>query len=303
MSKTLELAKKLGHIRYRMLDGSSRTGEVGGDQRNSLTHLLVIDFESTCWEQKTGNPPPEIIEFPVVLLCLQSGQTLSEFHYYCQPIENPRLSPFCKQLTGISQDQVDDGVPLATCLVLFKQWLHSVTTQYNLSISGTRDGGTSDETRVVNRTTCVTWSDWDLSLCLENECKRKQIRKPDCFNSWIDIRAVYRNFYSRRPHGLNNALREVGLAFEGREHSGIEDARNTAKLIWKMVQSGCVLNITATRDENSLPGANTAHRMSTNKHEDDGGSNKRSKWKHFKPNPGPSMQTGVIIGPPPGLLD
>ena len=100
MSKTLELAKKLGHIRYRMLDGSSRTGETGGDQRNSLTHLLVIDFESTCWEQKTGNPPPEIIEFPVVLLCLQSGQTLSEFHYYCQPIENPRLSPFCKQLTG-----------------------------------------------------------------------------------------------------------------------------------------------------------------------------------------------------------
>ena len=56
------------------------------------------------------------------------------------------------------------------------------------------------------------------------------------------------------------SYREVGLAFEGREHSGIEDARNTAKLIWKMVQSGCLLNITATRDENSLPMANTAHR-------------------------------------------
>ena len=101
MSKTLELAKKLGHIRYRMLDGSSRsTREIDGNPKNTLTHLLVIDFESTCWEQKTGNPPPEIIEFPVVLLCLQTGQILSEFHYYCQPMENPRLSPFCKQLTG-----------------------------------------------------------------------------------------------------------------------------------------------------------------------------------------------------------
>ena len=40
----------------------------------------------------------------------------------------------------------------------------------------------------------------------------------------------------RRPQGLANAMREVGLAFQGREHSGIEDARNTARLVWKMVQ-------------------------------------------------------------------
>ena len=54
--------------------------------------------------------------------------------------------------------------------------------------------------------------------------------------------------------------REVGLSFEGREHSGIEDARNTAKLVVRMFQSGCPLNITATKDENSSTLANTAHR-------------------------------------------
>ena len=38
----------------------------------------------------------------------------------------------------------------------------------------------------------VTWSDWDLEVCLGNECSRKQIRKPPCLSQWIDIRAVYR---------------------------------------------------------------------------------------------------------------
>ena len=64
-------------------------------------------------------PPQEIIEFPVVLVSLSTGAVVSEFHQYCQPVEQPRLSPFCRQLTGISQDTVDDGLPLATCLVLF----------------------------------------------------------------------------------------------------------------------------------------------------------------------------------------
>ena len=54
--------------------------------------------------------------------------------------------------------------------------------------------------------------------------------------------------------------RDVGLEFEGREHSGIEDARNTARLVWRMVQAGCQLSVTATKDENNSTLANTAHR-------------------------------------------
>ena len=167
--------------------------------------MFVIDFESTCWEERVNVPPPEIIEFPVVLVSLISGSLVSEFHQYCQPVEHPRLSNFCRQLTGISQSRVDDGLPLATCIVLFRQWLDTVTREHDLVFMGSsQDSGLDQE---VNLVTCVTWSDWDLSVCLENECKRKQIRKPDCFNSWIDIRAVYRSFYNRRPHGLNNAMK------------------------------------------------------------------------------------------------
>ena len=38
----------------------------------------------------------------------------------------------------------------------------------------------------------VTWSDWDMGVCLNHECNRKQIKKAAFFNQWIDIRALYR---------------------------------------------------------------------------------------------------------------
>jgi len=30
----------------------------------------------------------------------------------------------------------------------------------------------------------------------------------------------FQTFYGRKPQGLNGALQEVGITFEGREHSG-----------------------------------------------------------------------------------
>lgn len=36
------------------------------------------------------------------------------------------------------------------------------------------------------------FTDWDLGVCLQYECKRKQLRKPEILNSWIDLRATYK---------------------------------------------------------------------------------------------------------------
>lgn len=224
MSQTKKLAERIGVVRRRKIE--TKAGGVSSEDGDAnLKYLLVIDFESTCWKDKTGAPPPEVIEFPVVLLSLVTGKVVAEFHEYVMPVENPRLSPFCTQLTGIQQKQVDDGIPISTCLVLFSQWLKKVSEDAKFEVGV--------------EATCLTWSDWDLTFCLDKECKRKQIRKPQVLSSWVDIRAVYREFYKRRPQGLNGALRELGLSFEGREHSGIEDARNTARLVWRMVQDGC----------------------------------------------------------------
>ena len=90
MSETVNLAKKLGLIRYRKLDGSSSSGQTSDkltDSARRLSHVFVIDFESTCWDERSNAPPPEIIEFPVVLVSLIPGSLVSEFHQYCQPVE------------------------------------------------------------------------------------------------------------------------------------------------------------------------------------------------------------------------
>jgi len=285
------MAKKLGLVRVRKLDGTSSSNR-REDSKQKLKYLLVIDFESTCWSEKFNSPSPEIIEFPVVLLSLTTGKIVSEFHTYCLPVEQPRLSSFCTQLTGITQTMVEGGVPLQTCLVLFKQWLESVCKEFRMTVNGENMGMVDGE---LNTATCCTWSDWDLSICLEFECKRKQIKKLACLGSWVDIRAVYRSFYNRRPQGLNGALKELGLSFQGREHSGIEDARNTAMLVWKMVQGGCDLEVTGTTVGEGKDGV-TGRKLLSDKQEV---TPVRSKWRNYKTVPH-VIPTGVRIGPPPG---
>ncbi|XP_058892961.1 ERI1 exoribonuclease 2 isoform X3 [Kogia breviceps] len=92
---------------------------------------------------------------------------------------------------------------------------------------------------------------WDLGVCLEYECKRKQLLKPVFLNSWIDLRVTYKIFYRRKPKGLRGALQDVGIEFLGREHFGLDDSRNTALLAWKMIRDGCLMKI--TRSLNKVP--------------------------------------------------
>uniref|UniRef100_A0A4W5KG08 Exonuclease domain-containing protein n=1 Tax=Hucho hucho TaxID=62062 RepID=A0A4W5KG08_9TELE len=53
----------------------------------------------------------------------------SEFHTYIQPQEHPILSDFCTELTGITQQQVEAGVPLHICLSRFSRWLQALEHQ------------------------------------------------------------------------------------------------------------------------------------------------------------------------------
>ncbi|XP_063468181.1 ERI1 exoribonuclease 2 isoform X9 [Symphalangus syndactylus] len=181
------------------------------------------------------------IEFPAVLLNTSTGQIESEFQAYVQPQEHPILSEFCMELTGIKQAQVDEGVPLKICLSQFCKWIHKIQQQKNIIFA---TGVSEPSTSEVKSCAFVTWSDWDLGVCLEYECKRKQLLKPVFLNSWIDLRATYKLFYRRKPKGLSGALQEVGIEFSGREHSGLDDSRNTALLAWKMIRDGCVMKIT-----------------------------------------------------------
>lgn len=173
------------------------------------------------------------------MLNLRTGKILSEFHQYLLPVESPRLSEFCTNLTGITQAQIDaDGVPLPTALMLFDKWLKEMIERHGLILPKT--------SRSAMHGTCAmaTWSDWDLGICLLKECERKRIKKNAYFEQWIDMKYVYKQWYKYSPKNFNDALQHIGCEFRGREHSGIDDARNIARLAHVMAKEGAPIAIT-----------------------------------------------------------
>ena len=53
----------------------------------------------------------------MVVIDIKQRKILDEFHhYYIKPVKIPKLFPFCTQLTGIQQDQVDSGILLEDAL-------------------------------------------------------------------------------------------------------------------------------------------------------------------------------------------
>jgi len=233
------------------------------------TYVIAVDFEATCWEKQA--PPQwreaEIIgeitfldlnlidkpnirhklqntncilisfpEFPAVLVNLKTGKIEAEFHKYILPIESPRLSSYCTELTGIQQKTVDSGVPLQTALMMFHEWLRKELRARNLTLPK------MNKSNLLGNCAFVTWTDWDFGMCLAKECSRKRMRKAAYFNQWIDVRAVYREWYKYRPCNFTDALTHVGLAFEGRAHSGIDDAKNLGALMCKMVRDGALFS-------------------------------------------------------------
>ncbi|KAI7810655.1 ERI1 exoribonuclease 2 isoform X2 [Triplophysa rosa] len=260
---TKRLAKELGLIRKR----SQSCGDARRQpsvRKQHITYVVIIDFESTCWREKT-NFGPEIskillvwfyfhpslclavmlsalstVEFPAVLLNALNGEIESEFHTYVQPQEHPVLSEFCTELTGITQEQVESAPPLQVCLSRFLRWLQTLQQERGVVfVADSKSFAPSGRPCAF-----ITWSDWDLGVCLLYECRRKQMTVPDALKSWIDLRATYRLFYNRKPKGLRGALQDLGIQFTGREHSGLVDARNTALLAWRMLLDGCVLRVT-----------------------------------------------------------
>lgn len=98
--------------------------------------------------------PHEIIEWPMVLLDRATGETVSlcgdstklvffgskqpltlctrtltrqvaEFQAHVKPVFNPRLSAFCTQLTGITQEMVDLAEPWPQVLETSLNWLEA----------------------------------------------------------------------------------------------------------------------------------------------------------------------------------
>jgi inhibitor of KinA sporulation pathway (predicted exonuclease) len=83
----------------------------------------VVDVEATCWKKGVFSRKKETIEIGAVLLQLDRAESSwPEFQTFVRPRRLPRLSSFCRELTGITQESVDAAPTFPEALQLFLEW-------------------------------------------------------------------------------------------------------------------------------------------------------------------------------------
>ncbi|PBJ72914.1 hypothetical protein BCY84_15003 [Trypanosoma cruzi cruzi] len=184
-------------------------------------YLLVLDFEATCEESTPPSYLHEIIEFPVVMVDVRLQRAVAEFHHFVKPKVNPKLSEFCRQLTGIRQEDIDNALPLEDVIRRFERW-HAQTVPPG------------------SRTMLATDGPTDLKEFMYiHSVSRQGIRFPSMFYQWIDVKRFFAHFFQCQQGKIKAMLDALNCPFEGRLHSGIDDARNVATIVIRMLKLGC----------------------------------------------------------------
>jgi len=185
-----------------------------------------LDVEATC-EERSKHYVHEIIELPVVVInTTRGGGVVGEFHTFVRPTINSTLTPFCTQLTGITQEQVDAAPTLPEALQQLDAWLAEqgfVHTEERKDFTFACDGP------------------WDLRFFLHGECARKGVQKPAYFDKWCNMKQLFADHYHERSCKIHKMLALQGMKFEGRLHSGIDDTRNIARIVMRLRDDGAVL--------------------------------------------------------------
>lgn len=192
-------------------------------QPQPFDYLCIVDFECTC-DEGVQPSPQEIIEFPVLLLNCATGRVEGEFHSFVRPTIFPRLSPFCTQLTGIQQGTVDQAPSLASTLMRFDSWLRQRVKQHK-SVAFVTDGR------------C------DVFDFLEPECEQLAIPLQQMYPYWdcvVNVRETFSSTYQCRPSTISGMLEALDMTFQGRKHSGLDDARNITQIVKHLLQHGAV---------------------------------------------------------------
>lgn len=167
--------------------------------------INVVDVEATCW---AGEPPAgessEIIEIGVCVLDAHAWQRIERRRILVRP-RRSRVSAFCTELTGWTQDDVDGGLEFADACALVR-----------------------DELRGKSRI-WASWGEYDRKQ-FERQCAAGDAEYP--FGSrHINIKQRFATAFGlRRAVGMSQALTQAGLPLEGRHHRGDDDAWNIGAL-------------------------------------------------------------------------
>lgn len=159
---------------------------------------IIVDFEMNCGMKR------EIIEVGAVRLN-EKNQVFSEFCSYVRPRNHISKRTF--SLTGIKQSDVVKALELKEVLDDFLEWI-------------------GDDCTAI-----YSWSSNDL-LQLEKECAEKRIENNELrriFSIWHDYQKEFGELLHYNGQlSLKNAVSAIDSSFIGKQHSALNDARNTA---------------------------------------------------------------------------
>ncbi|KAG1123756.1 hypothetical protein G6F62_007814 [Rhizopus arrhizus] len=220
-----ELKQRLRKAKKKLATEDKKEVEEIKTNSQPFDYYLFFDVEATCIENGGFNYPNEIIEFPVVLVDGKTFDIVDEFRSYVKPTINPTLTEFCMKLTGITQDTVDNSPVFVDVLNQFQEFL----AKYSLFQSSTA--------------IFVTDGPFDIRDFITKQITHSNIDpRPAYFNlPWINIRKLFKDFYHQtQSRNIASMLSHLEMSFEGREHSGLDDARNLAYIAKRMFEDGCI---------------------------------------------------------------
>ncbi|WP_044639814.1 3'-5' exonuclease [Risungbinella massiliensis] len=176
-------------------------------------NLLIMDLEATCYEK---SPPPrfvsETIEIGAVMLDTTKLSVLTEYQCFVRPVLFPELSPFCRDLTSITQQEVNQGLSLKEAVY----GLETLTWQH--------------------QSLFCSWGHYDRKQ-LKKECASKGVPYPFSAKH-LNLKEAHSSFYGVKKMGMRGALKHLQIPLVGTHHRGIDDARNIAKIVQRMIQDG-----------------------------------------------------------------
>lgn len=173
--------------------------------------FIIYDIEATCWE---GRPPGMVQETLEIGACALDayGRITGQFSRLIKPVIHPQMSHFCRNLTSISQVDVNRAQDFKRVVAEFKDWIGVDYEDYLLA----------------------SWGDFDEEQ-LRADCR---LHRMDDYwlDEHIDLKEQYREIRKLpKKRGLKSAVKHEGYFWEGEEHRALPDAQNTAKIFQALI--------------------------------------------------------------------
>ncbi|KAK9239949.1 ribonuclease H-like domain-containing protein [Lipomyces kononenkoae] len=205
-----------------------------------IRYILCLDIEATFdGDRRFNEETHEVIELPCILVDINDGQIIDEFHTFVKPSRHPHLTSKCMTLTGITQEDIDNAPTFIEAIHLLDGFMkkHSDKLDPPPQVGNPPPNGSP---RLGPRN--YVWvtdghADIERFLCLRS-CRINRIRLPAYMSGqYIDMKLLFKTHFKERGfRRIPDMLAKWGLSFEGREHSGLQDARQVARIMLLMIQ-------------------------------------------------------------------